>query len=160
MSAGERDLRTHLLNLLGGGAAHVTSEAAFKGIPPGLRGRAPEGLPYSPWQLIEHLRITQGDILEFSRDPAHVSPDWPAGYWPEASAPPSDSAWRRSIKAFMDDLEAMKTLVGDPTKDLFARIPWGDGQTLLREALLVADHNAYHLGELVVVRRLLGAWRG
>jgi hypothetical protein len=104
------------------------------------------------------MRIAQWDILEFSRDRHHVSPEWPAGYWPPASAPPNDAAWRRSVSAFRRDLQAMQDLVLSPSADLHARIPWGDGQTILREALLVADHNAYHLGEMVVVRRLLGAW--
>lgn len=152
-------VRQHLLALLSGEGAHATFDEAIKGIPPGLRGRTPRGLPYSPWQLLEHMRIAQWDILEFSRDPEHVSPDWPKGYWPAAAAPESEAAWRRSLSRFRKDLEAMKALVASPSTDLSARIPWGDGQTILREALLVADHNAYHLGEIVIVRRLLGAWR-
>jgi hypothetical protein len=147
------------VTLLGGGSAHAGTEAAIKGIPAELRGRAPRGLPYSPWQLLEHMRIAQWDILEFSRSADHVSPKWPAGYWPAGKAPGSEAAWRRSVKQFREDLDAMKALVADPKTDLLARIPWGDGQTILREALLVADHNAYHLGQLIVVRRLLGAWR-
>ncbi len=156
----DRALRDHLLYLLGGGGAHVRVEETIKGIPAALRGRVPKGLPYSPWQLLEHMRLAQWDILEFSRDPAHQSPKWPEGYWPEGMAPPSEAAWRKSVAAFGSDLEAMRQLVADPSTDLFARIPWGDGQTILREALLVADHNAYHAGELVVVRRLLDAWKG
>jgi hypothetical protein len=108
--------------------------------------------------LLEHMRIAQWDILEFSRNPKHVSPQWPAGHWPRTEAPPSAAAWDKSIAAFRKDLKAMESLVANPKTDLFARIPWGDGQTILREALLVADHNAYHLGQLVDVRRLLGAW--
>ena len=152
-------VRQHVLYLLGGGGAHVGFDEAVKGLPEALRGKAPRGLPYSTWQLLEHMRITQWDIVEFSRNREHRSPEWPAGYWPLSAAPPNRSAWTKSLAAFRADLEAMKTLVRDPATDLYARIPWGDGQTILREALLVADHNAYHLGELVVVRRVLGAWR-
>jgi hypothetical protein len=157
-AATDRQLRDQLLWLLGSGGAHVDFDAAVKGLPAALRGQAPRGMPHSPWQLIEHIRIAQWDIVEFSRDARHVSPAWPEGYWPPHAAPPSEAAWRRSIKGFRDDLDAMRALVADPKTDLFAPIPWGDGQTVLREALLVADHNAYHLGQLVIVRRLLGAW--
>lgn len=156
----DRSLRDHLLYLLGGGGAHADFEATVAGLPAELRGTKPPGAPHSPWQLLEHLRLAQWDILEFSRDAQHVSPPWPEGYWPESEAPPDDGAWARSVAAFRADLEAMKALVADPASDLHARIPHGDGQTLLREALLVADHNAYHLGQLVLVRRLLGAWPG
>jgi hypothetical protein len=124
-----------------------------------LRGRKPKGVPHTPWRLVEHMRIAQWDILEFSRNPNHVSPPFPAVYWPDGDAPPTADAWDQSVEAFRADLQAMCDLVADPATDLFARIPHGDGQTILREALLVADHNAYHLGQLVVVRRALGAWR-
>ncbi len=154
----DRELRDHLVKLLEGGHAHATFDAAIKGLPPALRARAPKGLPYSPWQLLEHLRIAQWDILEFSRDRSHESPAWPDGYWPHETKP-HEAAWRKSVREFRRDLKAMQALVADPATDLFARIPWGDGQTILREALLVADHNAYHLGELIVVRRALGAWK-
>jgi hypothetical protein len=158
-NGGTAALREHLVQLLRGGHAHATFDAAIKGLPAELRGRAPTGLPYSPWQLLEHLRIAQWDILEFSRNPQHVSPEWPSGYWPAAAMPPSDAAWRRSVADFRRDLAEMEELVTSEQTDLYAVIPWGDGQTILREALLVADHNAYHLGELVVMRRLLGAWK-
>ena len=151
-------LREHLLYLLRGGGAHLDFEKAIAGLPPDLRGARPAGVPHSPWRLLEHLRIAQWDILEFSRNPRHVSPAFPDGYWPQGEAPPDPGAWDRSVDAFRADLRAMAALVADPSTDLFARIPHGDGQTVLREALLVADHNAYHLGQLVVVRRLLGAW--
>jgi hypothetical protein len=151
-------LRRHLLELLNGGHAHLDFEAAVADLPGPLRGARPPGLPHSPWRLVEHMRIAQWDILEFSRDPAHVSPEFPAGYWPTGDAPPDPSAWDRSLDAFRADLKAMAALVADPNTDLFAPIPHGDGQTVLREALLVADHNSYHLGQLVTVRRLLGAW--
>ena len=147
------------MNLLSGRGAHLDWKAAFAGIPPKLRGIRPEGLPFSPWELLEHMRIAQWDILEFSRDPKHVSPDWPAGYWPESPEPPNTKVWEKSVKIFARDLAAMKKLVVNPRTDLFARIPHGAGQTILREALLVADHNAYHLGQVIVLRRLLGAWK-
>lgn len=153
-------LREHLLWLLDGGDAHLDFDAAIDGLPPGLRGAAAPGVPHTPWRLVEHLRIAQWDILRFSVDPAHVSPAFPDGYWPAGDAPPDPDAWDRSVAAFRADLEAMKALVADPSIDLYARIPHGQGQTVLREALLVADHNAYHLGQLVTVRRMLGAWPG
>lgn len=151
-------LREHVAELLTGGHAHVTFDAAIAGLPADLRNRAPKGLPHSPWRLLEHLRLAQWDIVAFSTDKTHVSPAWPGGYWPTEDA--TEASWRRSVRRFREDLEAMRALVADPATDLFARIPWGDGQTVLREALLVADHNAYHIGELVVVRRMLGAWKG
>jgi hypothetical protein len=152
-------LRKHLLYLLGGGGAHVDFDSAITGWPARLRGSKPKGLPHTAWQLLEHLRIAQWDILDFSRNPKHVSPEWPEGYWPSTDAPPSPAAWNNSVSTFQADLKAMMSLVKSPRRDLFARIPHGEGQTILREALLVADHNAYHLGELVYLRRALGAWR-
>jgi hypothetical protein len=154
-----RPLREHLLYLLEGGGAHLHFDQAIDAIPAHLRGKTVPPVPHTPWRLLEHMRIAQWDILEFSRSSDHVSPAFPDGYWPEGDAPPDEKAWDHSVKCFRADLEAMKGLVGDPATDLFARIPHGDGQTILREALLVADHNAYHLGQLVVVRRLLGCWR-
>jgi DinB superfamily len=151
-------LREHLLSLLRGGGAHLDFEKAVAGLPPELRGVRPAGLPHSPWRLLEHMRIAQWDILEFSRNPRHVSPPFPEGYWPQGDAPPDVDAWDRSVAGFRADLRAMEALVADPASDLFTPFPHGQGQTLLREALLVADHNAYHLGQLVLVRRLLGAW--
>jgi uncharacterized damage-inducible protein DinB len=155
----DKPLRDHLGDLLTGGNAHVDWKTAFKGIAPKLRGVRPSGAAYSIWELLEHMRIAQWDILEFSRDPKHVSPDWPAGCWPKTQAPGSAKAWDKSLKSFARDLAAMKKLIANPRTDLFARIPHGTGQTILREALLVADHNAYHLGQVIVVRRLLGAWK-
>lgn len=155
----DKALREHLLSLLAGGNAHLDWKAAFKGIPPKLRGVRPAGLAYSIWELLEHMRIAQWDIYEFSRDAKHVSPEWPAGYWPATQAPPSAKAWDESLKSFAQDLAAMKKLVENPKTDLFAKIPHGTGQTILREALLVADHNAYHLGQVLTVRRLLGNWK-
>lgn len=151
-------LRKHLLYLLGGGGAHIDFDAVITGIPAKLRGARPNGIPHTAWRLVEHMRIAQWDILEFSRNPRHVSPDFPEGYWPNGDAPSSATAWARSVRAFRRDLKEMEKLVASPSTDLYARILHGDGQTILREALLIADHNAYHLGELVLVRRLLGIW--
>ncbi len=151
-------LRQQLLELLRGGNAHAGFDAAVADFPAQLRGKKPKGAEHSAWQLLEHLRIAQWDILEFSRDAKHVSPKWPDGYWPKADAPPSAAAWSNSVRRFRADLKAMAKLVADKDRDLFALIPHGEGQTLLREALLLADHNAYHIGQLILLRRLLGAW--
>ena len=155
-----KELREHVVYLLNGGGAHARFDDVVKNMPEELRGVKPQGLPHSAWMLLEHLRLAQWDILEFSRNSRHKSPEWPKGYWPKTEAPPSTAAWNKSIQEFRKDLKSMQDLVADPKTDLYARIPWGDGQTILREALLVADHNAYHLGQLVDVGRLLGAWKG
>jgi hypothetical protein len=154
----EQSLRKHLVELLAGGQAHAKFEDVVKDLPAKLRGMKPAKFPHSPWMLLEHLRLAQWDILEFSRNSKHVSPDWPSGYWPKTEGPPSVAAWNKSVQQFRSDLKAMQKLVANPKTDLYARIPWGDGQTILREALLVADHNAYHVAQLVDVRRMLGAW--
>jgi uncharacterized damage-inducible protein DinB len=140
--------------------AHAGFEKVVAGLAPALQGKAPSGLPYSPWQLLEHIRLTQHDILEFCQNPDYEELDWPADYWPKSAAPPSAGAWDKSVAAVRRDREELKRLALDPSIDLLAKIPAGDGQTYLRELLLVADHTAYHLGELVVVRRALGAWPG
>jgi hypothetical protein len=158
--AHEQSLRQHLLDLLGGGRAHAKFEDVVKDLPAKLRGAKPAKFPHSAWMLLEHMRLGQWDILEFSRNSKHVSPDWPSGYWPETEAPPNAAAWNKSIQRFRRDLKALQKLVANPKTDLFERIPWGDGQTILREALLVADHNAYHLAQLVDVQRMIGAWKG
>jgi hypothetical protein len=154
----DKALRDHLLYLLKDGGAHAKFDDVVIDLPANLQGKIPSGLPHSAWMLLEHLRLAQWDILEFSRNSKHVSPAWPEGYWPKTPAPPSGDAWEQSIQGFKKDLKSMENLVSDPKTDLYARIPWGDGQTILREALLAADHNAYHLAQLVDVRRLLGAW--
>jgi hypothetical protein len=154
----DQALREHLLELLGGGHAHLDFEKATAAMPVKLCGTKPPGLPFTPWRLVEHMRIAQWDILQFTIDPHHVSPDFPDDYWPEGDGPPDAGSWDRSIAAFRADLKTMMDLVGDPKTDLFTPLPHGQSQTILREALLVADHNAYHLGQLVTVRRLLGAW--
>jgi len=128
-------------------------------MPEELRGAKPEGLSHSAWMLLEHLRLTQWDILEFCRNSKYKAPEWPKDYWPKTEAPPSRAAWNKSVQQFRRDMKAMQELVTNPKTDLYGRIPWGDGQTILREALLVADHNAYHIGQLIDVRRLLGAWK-
>jgi hypothetical protein len=158
--ATDTSLRKHLVSLLQGGGAHLSFDAAVARFPAGLRGTRPAGAEHTAWQLVEHLRIAQWDILEFSRNSGHVSPEFPAGYWPKTEAPPTARAWSQTLHTFRADLQAMIALVTEPKTDLFARIPHGDGQTILREALLVADHNAYHLGEFVLLRRLLGSWPG
>jgi hypothetical protein len=155
----EKSLREHVTNLLSGRAAHLDWRASFAGVPSKLRGVRPSGMPHSLWELLEHMRIAQWDILEFSRNRKHVSPDWPEGYWPKTPEPPNAKAWDHGLKAFAADLGAMQKLVACPQTKLFARIPHGTGQTVLHEALLVADHNAYHLGQVVSVRRLLRAWK-
>lgn len=155
----DHSLREHLVELLTGGHAHAKFDDAIKGIPAKLRGAKPANFPHSAWMILEHLRLAQRDILEFSRNKKHESLKWPEGYWPKTEAPPTDAAWQKSVDQFESDLNAMKDLVKNPKTDLFAKIPWGDGQTILREALLVADHNAYHVAQLVDVRRLLGAWQ-
>lgn len=151
-------LHKHVLAVLDGRNAHADFSAAIEGVPAELRGARPPGVEHSLWQLLEHLRIALWDILEFSRDPAHVSPKWPAGYWPASPAPADDRSWDDAVAAFRADLEAMRRLVADPATDLLAPLAHGDGQTVLREALLVGQHNSYHLGQIVQLRRLLGAW--
>ena len=151
-------VREQIIKLLQGGQAHLTLDDVLKDFPKNLRGVKPPGAPHSAWQLLEHLRIAQWDILEFSRSAKHVSPRWPEGYWPDNDRPPTDAAWKKSISAIKKDLQAMQSLVENPRTDLYSKIPHGTGQNILREALLIADHNAYHIGQLVLVRRLLGAW--
>jgi uncharacterized damage-inducible protein DinB len=155
--ANDRFLREHLLYLLQGGGAHIKFDEVIADVPAKLRRQKPKGLPHSLWMLLEHMRIAQWDILEFSRNRKHKSPTWPEGHWPTSEKPTTDQ-WNASVKRFRTDLQALQDLVKSPKTDLFAKIPWGDGQTILREALLVADHNAYHLGQMLDLRRLLGAW--
>ena len=152
-------VREQIIKLLQGGQAHLTLDDVLKNFPQNLRGVKPAGAPHSAWQLLEHLRIAQWDILEFSRNAKHVSPKWPEGYWPATDRSPTDAAWKKSISAIKRDLRAMQRLVENPRTDLYSKIPHGTGQNILREALLIADHNAYHIGQLLLVRRLLGAWQ-
>ena len=154
----DKSLRKHLIKMLEGGEAHATFDDAVAHMPAALQGKIPKGAEHSPWQLLEHLRIAQWDILEFAINPKHKSPKWPEGYWPKA-APPHEKAWDKRVQEFRSDMKRFTKLLADDSTDLFAKIPHGDGQTVLRQALLAADHNAYHLGQLVLVRRLLGAWK-
>lgn len=157
MNDNDRSLRDHLVKLLDADSAHIRFDDAVKDFPPALRGKRPEGAPHTAWELLEHLRIAQWDILEFTRDAKHVSPEFPGGYWPATDTPPGDGAWDESVAKYRADLQAMIELTNDSSIDLHARIAHGDGQTVLRQILLTADHNAYHLGQLMTVRRQLGA---
>jgi uncharacterized damage-inducible protein DinB len=152
----EAILRNHLKRLLDWRDTHADFDAAVSGIPAKMRGVRPDGVPYSPWELVEHMRIAQHDILDFCRNPAYEELRWPDEYWPSEPAPPAEDAWEESIAAFRADMAALKALADEG--ELFDEIPHGTGQTYLRELLLVADHNAYHVGQLVLVRRLLGIW--
>lgn len=159
--AAEERLREHILELLRGGQAHATFDDVVADFPPELRGVRPNALPYSAWKLVEHIRIAQRDILDYSRAArdAYAAPAWPAGYWPAADAPPTATAWDESIATIRAEREEMEQMVADPLRDLFATLPASsEGHSLLREALLVADHTAYHVGELVLLRRMLGSW--
>jgi len=158
MSDSSPALRAQLRRILSWQDAHVGFEKAVEGLASKLRGVRVEGFPHSAWELLEHLRITQHDILDFCRDPKYEEMNWPADYWPKSPAPASDTAWDDSISAFREDRAAMEALAMDESIDLFAKIPHGNGQTYIREILLVADHNAYHIGQLVLVRQQLGAW--
>jgi hypothetical protein len=151
-------LRQQLIKLLTESEAHAPFDDAVENMPTALQGKRPKGAAHSPWEMLEHLRIAQWDILEFAHNPKHKSPDFPSGYWPASPEPPDEKAWDKSAAKFRADREALCKLVSDASTDLFAKIPHGDGQTILRQALLAADHNSYHVGELILLRRILGAW--
>jgi hypothetical protein len=153
-------VREQLIQLLTGSNAHQSFEDAINDLPASLRGVKPDKLPYSIWQLVEHIRIAQWDILEFSRDSTHRSPKWPEGYWPKEEAPADDAAWEKGLQQIQQDRDAFVALLHDPERDLYAPFTHGTGQNLLREALLIADHTAYHVGEIIIIRRLLNAWNG
>ena len=155
-TSSDQALREHVLKLLSGGEAHADFDTAIGDWPVQLAGAKVANFPHTAWMLLEHMRIAQWDILEFSRNPKHVSPKWPEGYWPISEAPANEKAWTAAIAEFKKDMQAMEQLVGNRKSDLYAKFPWGDGQTLLREALLVADHNSYHLGQLVMLRKCMG----
>jgi hypothetical protein len=155
----DASLRKHVVELLTGGNAHVTIADTVADFPAEKRGAYANGQEHTGWQLLEHMRIAQWDILEFSRTPGHVSPDFPDGYWPKTPAPQDDAEWTKSVQSVASDLRAMIRLLTNPRTDLFAALPWGDGQTVLREALVLADHNAYHVGQMVDLRRALGIWK-
>jgi len=151
-------LRQQLAKFVDFGEAHATGDAAMAELDLELQGKRPKGLKHSPWELLEHLRITQHDILDFCRNPKYKEMAWPADYWPTSAAPPSGHSWKKSVAIFRADRDALRALAEDQAIDLFARIPHGDGQTYLRELLLAQDHLSYHIGQLIVVRQLLGAW--
>lgn len=151
----DRQLRDHVLYLLRSGGAHISFDDFIAAFPIDFINSAIDGVPYTPWQVLEHMRIAQWDILEFSRDAGHVSPQFPEGYWPSTGVVADAEMWNDTVKAFRSDLQALAELVDDPTVDLFAQLSHGEGQTILREALLVADHNAYHLGTLALMKRVL-----
>lgn len=153
----ERLLRKQIVWLLSSGDAHADFEEVVAKLPAKFRALRPPGLPYTPWRLLEHMRIAQWDILEFCRNPRHESPPYPEGYWPNELGPAGAAQWDKSVKQFLKDNQAIVDLVMDPSTDLMAQIAHGQGQTILREALLAADHNAYHMGQMIVVRRLIGA---
>jgi hypothetical protein len=155
----DKETREQLIQLLNGGNAHATFDQAVRGFPVERAGERPPGAPHSAWELLEHLRIAQEDILRFSQSAEYVSPKWPEGYWPASSVPKDSSDWQNSVRSFTADLEEFEGLIRDPANDLHRKFPWGEGQTLLREALVLADHNSYHIGQLVIVRQLLSAWQ-
>ena len=152
-------VRKQLIDLLTGSNAHQSFEDAVKNLPAELRGVTPDKLPYSIWQLVDHIRIVQWDILEFSRDSTHKSPPWPKGYWPIETAPADEKAWQQALDQIQQDRDAFVTLLNDPQQDLYEPFAHGNGQNLLREAMLIADHTAYHVGEIIIIRRLLNAWK-
>jgi hypothetical protein len=155
----DRTLRRQLKEVLTWHEAHVDWKSALADLPGEKRGVRPDGLPHSPWELLEHARITQHDILDFCTNPKYKALEWPAGYWPASPAPTDNAAWENSIRSFENEARAMGKLIENPATDLFAKIPHGSGQTILREAVMLADHGSYHLGQFVLVRRLLGAWK-
>jgi len=151
-------LRQQVLALLDGRNAHATLDDVVAGFPPEHFNTRPPNVPYSPWHLLEHIRIAQWDILEFIRDPNYTSPPWPEGYWPAPDAQADEAAWNNTLAAIRADMAALKAMVQDPARDLTAELPHAPGYTLLREALLVADHNAYHIGEFGILRQVMGTW--
>ena|SRR2546430_137368 len=154
----DQSLREHLLYVLQGEGAHPGFDAAVKDLPPALRGKRPPALPHSPWEIVEHIRLAQTDILEYTRDPKHVSLEFPAGYWPSTPAPSSDEAWNKGLEAFRAGIDGFVKMVQDKSNDLLAPLAHAKGTSIMGQVLLAADHNAYHLGQLVLVRRMLGAW--
>jgi DinB superfamily len=150
-----QELREEMVRLLEGGGAHATFENAIEGFPAGLRGKKVASVTHTPWQILEHLRLAQWDILEFCRNPSHESPAWPEGYWPAESAPPSGAAWDESVKRFLEDRGALARWVRDSATDLFAPVPDEEGPSLLHQVVITAQHNSYHLGQLLLLRRAL-----
>jgi hypothetical protein len=156
----DRALREQLVEFLRGGSAHAELKTVVDGFPKELRGKKPKGAPHSAWQLLEHIRVALHDLYDFSTNSNYVQPKWPEDYWPKDAAPPNDGAWTASGRALKKDIEDFEKLIGKPETNLYASIPWGQGQTILREVLLAGQHTSYHLGQLVSLRRELGAWKG
>ena len=154
----DKAVRTQLTELLTKAHAHATLDEAVENISIEDVGKRPNNLPYSIWQLVEHIRIAQWDILEFSRDPNHKSPSWPDGYWPKEDAPADKTAWDKALQQIKNDCNEFIALLNAPDSDLYTPFPHGTGQTLLREAMLIADHNSYHTGQIIIIRRLLKEW--
>ncbi|MGB6131326.1 MAG: DinB family protein [Acidobacteriaceae bacterium] len=152
-------LRKQLVEFLRGNQAHADLKSVLDGFPEKLRGKKPQGSPHSAWQLLEHIRLALRDLLDFSTNSSYVALKWPDGYWPAEDAPPSDDAWEASLRAVKKDMADFEKLIGEPKTNLYATIPWGEGQTILREVLLAGQHTSYHLGQLVLLRRELGAWK-
>ncbi len=152
-------VRKQLRDLLSGDHAHMPFDDAVKDFPPEQMNTRPPHVSYTPWHLLEHLRIAQWDILEFIRNPHHVSPSWPEGYWPAQDAQADVAAWERTVAAFRADLQALQAIVDDETADLYTPLPHGEGQTIMQELLVIADHNAYHIGEFAILRQVMGTWR-
>ena len=160
MSLEDRIIRKALVEFLRGGSAHADIDDAVKNFPPALYGKKPEHAPHTAWQLLEHIRITLDDLLDFCANPEYRERKWPDTYWPNNDAPESDESWDKAVKGLKSSLKKMEKLLDDPNVDLYAKIPWGKDQTILREVLLAGDHTSYHVGQLVVLRRELGAWKG
>ena len=154
----DRVLREQLIQLLIGRNAHMNFDDAVADFPMDFINRRPPAVPYTPWHIIEHIRIAQWDILEFVRDPNHISPHWPEGYWPHPEATATEFQWKESIDSFKSDLQGVESIVEDEAIDLMAEIPHAPGYTYIREVLLVADHNAYHIGEFSILRQVMGTW--
>lgn len=154
-----RVIHKELLEFLDGGSAHANIDAAVKDFPARLYGEKPKGWPHSAWQLLEHIRITLHDLVEFCSNPNYQATKWPEGYWPKKDAPVSTESWDAAVKAVKKDIREFEKMLKDPNVDIYAKIPWGDGQTILREILLAGDHTSYHAGQLIMLRKQLGAWK-
>lgn len=159
MPVHDQSIRRELSAFLRGDQAHASLDAAVKSMPTTLLEKKPQGSPHNAWQMLEHIRLTLHDLLEFCTNPKYETPNWPDDYWPKDASPQSSAAWDHSITAIHKDLKAFDKLIEDPKTDLTAKIPWGDGQTILREILLAGDHTSYHIGQLILLRKHLGVWK-
>ncbi len=159
MAIDNRELREQLVELVRGGSAHADVKSALADFPADRRAAKPEGAPYNAWQLLWHINFTLHDLLLFCTDPKYLSPKWPGEYWPRDEQPPNEDAWDATLRALHADLAAFEKMIMDPAENMYSTIPWGDGQTVLREILLAADHTSYHLGQIVLLRKLLDAWK-